>query len=226
MTETEKQKRRRSVTKLIHAIPLWMDFHDGCVVLTALYDIGHLSKYFKDVARGRVVEFSEYFDFDDDDYVKTDADGRITFLFIPPVMGDNLDFLFYDVPPIVARLQKLKSILIGCSHSIPRELGDLPLLEDIEFCHCSSHLLDNIPDGLRFSSLKRATVWQSEIHSMSRFFDIFPSTLADLSFKYMLSEEQRNEILRVLENDDLEFKRSLTKLASQLLQIESKVWSL
>ena len=73
MTETEEQRRRQIVTALSHLIPLTMDFHDGCVALTALHDTGLLAKYLNDVARDNSVEFSKYFNFDNDKYVKTDG---------------------------------------------------------------------------------------------------------------------------------------------------------
>lgn len=205
MTETEEQRRRQVVTELSHLIPLTMDFHDGCIALTALYDIGLFANFFNDVAN----------DFEDYARVETDADGRITLLCLPVVLDDNdADYiaLYYDVPPIVARLQKVKSITIWGSRSIPRELGDLPLLEDIDFNECSSDFFDNIPDGLRLSSLKKAYVWASQIHSLTRFLNMFPSTLELLSFSRTRTEEENNEIYRALENDNLVFRQKLTVL--------------
>ena len=47
MNREDEAERRRCVTEAMHLIPLDVDYHDGFVVLTILYDIGWLRSYYR-----------------------------------------------------------------------------------------------------------------------------------------------------------------------------------
>ena len=103
MNREEEEDRRRCVTEAMHLIPLNVDYHDGCVVLTILYDIGWLQLYFRQCEEReeiKLLDSSEQQQRILDDYVPTlpceyqfkfgdvestniDSDGRITYFAVP-----------------------------------------------------------------------------------------------------------------------------------------------
>ena len=115
--EEEEEERRRCVMEEMHLIPLAVDYSDGCVVLTMLYDIGWLHSYFRErqyreelklldssEEQQRLVEdydprlIEDYdpllpceyqFKFNDVESINVDCFGRITYLAVPLIEHEN-----------------------------------------------------------------------------------------------------------------------------------------
>ena len=219
MSETEEQKERRVVAECMHHLPAEMNEGDGEVLLTILYTTGVLNKYLDDVVRRAKessewdddvsvdeIEFYRYFDFEDD--VELDSEGRITVLDIYIKTPSGL-----YLPPIIERLHKLQHIHLQNCKLIPIELGNLPLLESIEFVHCDQDLFERIPDGLLLSALKQVKIWGfgESCPTLSAWSTFLPNSLEVLQFGNT-EREQVDELLCALQNHDFGFRDTLTKI--------------
>ena len=199
MNREEEEERRRCVTEAIDSIPLDVDYNDGCILLTILYDIGRLP----------------WFRFEDDS-VKTDSYGRITYFCVPhldeEVGGADFD-VPYDLPPSISRLIKLQKIEIRRCRRIPVELGDLPCFTEIVFVCCDRNLFDNIPVGLQLPHLKCVCVDSPSgiPHSLAAFFNALPNCLEELHF-WDSRKVEANKIISSLQDCELKFCQSLKTL--------------
>ena len=219
----EDTEPRRVVAQFRHRIPAKMNKDDGEVLLTLLYTIGMLTKYLDTVARPKEdkesdddesvesiageIEFYDYFDFDFEEDVELDSEGRIT------VLDICRSATTYNLSPIIERLQKLQRIQLPNCKLIPIELGNLPLLTSITFQCCDRALFENIPEGLVLSALKQVTIstYKRSCPSLSPFWKILPDTLEELIVN-CINREQSDEILCALQNHDFGFRNSLTKI--------------
>jgi hypothetical protein len=214
----EQQRQRRMVAQHMPYVPDYMHIKEGYYMMNMLYHMGRLDAYVKAMydaddngldEDGEKVEFSDCFDFDNKGYIKIDPEtGRITHLSLW-----SLNHGCFDLPPIIEYFQMLECIELFSDCNLGIELGNLPLLETIEFSCCTHGVFENIPDGLRLPSIKKVTIFESKFDptNLLSFLKIFPNTLEELQFN-LATREQSDEILRILENDDLGFAQSLTTL--------------
>ena len=244
MNREEEEERRRCVTEAMHLMPLDVDYHDGCVVLTILYDIGWLQLYFRQCEEReeiKLLDSSEQQQRILDDYVPTlpceyqfkfgdvestniDSDGRITYFAVPCIIEHEIDedeILPYDLPPSVSRLQKLQKIKISGCQRIPLELGDLPCLTEITFDCCDRNLFGgNIPVGLQ---LPHVTCVNADVREFPNclvpFFNSLPIGLKELCFTYS-DKDESNKIISSLQNYELKFCQSLTTLAIYSAEVD------
>ncbi|OEU10377.1 hypothetical protein FRACYDRAFT_247411 [Fragilariopsis cylindrus CCMP1102] len=219
----------------MHLIPLNVDYHDGCVVLTILYDIGWLQLYFRQREEREEIQLlgsseqqqrildqygsflpCEYqFDFGDVESTNIDSDGRITYFAVPYIEHEmeEDEIRSYDLPPSVSRLQKLQKIKIFGCQRIPLELDDLPCLTEITFDYCDGNLFGcNIPVGLQLPHVTCVHLDVQEFpNSLVPFFNSLPIGLKKLWFNY-LDKDNTNKIISSLQNYELKFCQSLTTL--------------
>ena len=223
MSETSEENERQIVAECMHHLPDKMHKDDGEVLLTILYKIGVLTKYYDAAVRRAEedreyyyyqIEFSDYFDFEGD--AEIDSQGRITFLHfwrsVTSYNGGNVTS--YNLPPIIERLQKLQRIHLWDCQLLPIELGNLPLLKSITFDCCDPTLFESIPDGMVLSALIQVKLSgiDESCTSLPAFWKILPDTLEELLFDKATREES-DEILCALQNhDDFGFRDSLTKI--------------
>ena len=216
-------ERRRCVKEARHLIPVHVDYHDGCVVLTILYDIGWLQTYFRQhkvreqedpehKLRDGLLECEfPYFQFKNN--VETDSFGRITYLDLPHIdeEDDDDEIAYYDLPPSVSRLCKLQKIEMAGCRKIPVELGDLPLLTDIKFRLSNLSLFDSIPVGLQLPHVTCVYTECSELpYPLIPFLNLLPNCLKELCFDDL--GDATNTIISTLQNCEFKFNQSLTTL--------------
>ena len=226
MNREEEENRRRCVTEAMHHIPLDVDYHDGFVVLTVLYDIGWLKTYF----RQREEQEQDDLDFQFRNNVKTDSFGRITYFDVPhprPFIDDeddeddNAEMGYYDLPPSVSHLRKLKKIGMTACQKIPVELCDLPCLTEIKCYCCDLNLFDEIPVGFHFPHLKYVRLVESQFPNSSiRFFNSLPNGLQELRFDDLFKDET-DTIIFALQNYELNFHQSLTTLCIEAAEMDN-----
>ena len=214
-------ERRRCVMEAMHLIPVDVDYHDGCVVLTILYDIGWLQTYLRQrtereqedlglLISDGLLECEYRFQFKKN--VTTDSIGRITSFCVPHSEDEDDDDEHYDLPPSVSRLHKLQKIEISGCRQIPAELGVLPCLTEIKFDGCNRNLFDSIPVGLQLPHVTCLRVEASALpNSLIPFFNLLPSCLKELHF-YNMSMNETTAVISALQTYRLKFHQSLTTL--------------
>ena len=205
-----------------HVPRIIMNNEEWYNLLNVLYKLGILSEYLADLDNYEnvEVEFNNYFDINSEHCVKIDPTTlRITHL--------GLDMI-YDVannrvPSIIDQFQSLESIDLENCGSLTMELGNLPVLKTITFCACTTDMFENVPEGLQLSSIKKVIIYCDSNttfkSNLSSFLKIFSNTLIEeLKFALMTGEDSA-EILRVLQNDDLCFRHSLTTMEMSWCQL-------
>ena len=97
--QKQEKERRREIISTIDAIPFDMDFNDGCVLLDLVYTVR------KQMGDEYIMNFPLAYIWNIliPDY-ETDSNGRITMLYIQ--VNDEHAW-YFDLPPIIERLQKL-----------------------------------------------------------------------------------------------------------------------
>ena len=242
MAEVEADaEQRRVVAKSMHRIPDTMNIKEGYNLLILLYKAGILFDYntalnAADDDTGRdedenMIDFDEDFNLDDEnDIVIHSETGMITSLHLCRLNSyddsdsddddnddgdDNLGlYLPIDVPPIIDQLQSLESIDLRNCRLLPKELGNLPLLKTIELWACPRSVFENIPDGLQLASVKNVVIdfnWSEFDSSFSPILKIFSNSLEELYFRHT-TRKQTDEILRALQNCDVNFRQSITTI--------------
>ena len=142
----EEDDRRRLITICEKSIPDNVNFVDGCVLVSVLAQIGiidlHDGNDCIDLDMHFMGEFGWWF--------KTNDEGRITFLAITKWPDTDP----FDLPAIVAQLERLTHIEVENCRSLPPELTILMHLQTLEFTRCSD-LLNNIPVQMQLKNLKK-----------------------------------------------------------------------
>ena len=198
MNREEEAERRRCVAEAMHRIPFDMDYHDGVVVLTILYDIGWFHLYFRQrTERKHDPEHCDdpldcEYDFHSTYNIKTDSFGRITYLRVPFTDHDEDDEMtYYDLPPSVSRLHKLQEIRIFGCQQVPVELGDLPCLAVIKFSNSDWNLFNDIPVGLQLPQVTCVRVESCTFpRSWIPFLNLLPNCLEELHFNQCMDEDE------------------------------------
>ena len=225
MNDTEPDaEQRRIVARCMHHVPDNMNIKEAYILMNMLYKAGILSYYLADLDAaddtGHIldddgydvkVEFTNYCShFNDEQYTKIDPKtGRITFLLH--------DMSTVPISIDIDQFQSLESICLRYCRLLIMELGNLPVLKTIKFCHCKPSMFENVPEGLQLSSIKKVVIDSTTMYgrglnsNLSSFLKIFSNTLEELVFRYM-TREDTDEILHVLQNDDLCFRHSLTTI--------------
>ncbi|OEU23307.1 hypothetical protein FRACYDRAFT_233479 [Fragilariopsis cylindrus CCMP1102] len=225
MNDTEADaEQRRIVARCMHHMPDSMNIKEAYVLMIMLYKAGILSYYLADLDAAddtghildqdgydQKVEFTNYCShFNDEQYTKIDPKtGRITFFLH--------DMSTVPISIDIDQFQSLESICLRYCRLLIMELGNLPVLKTIKFCHCNPSMFENVPEGLQLSSIKKVVIDSTTIYgtrlnsNLSSFLKIFPNTLEELIFSNTTREDS-DEILHVLQNDDLCFRHNLTTI--------------
>jgi len=226
--ETKRERELRVIarfcnTKFFHNSFWYYDEinpKDARNLLILLYRIGVLSDIV-DVNAGHVSDgyeydanYNEYFDFRSDVKINKNT-GRIIHLclrrYIPDYDDDESELDPFDLPPIIERFQGLESIELEECCLLPIELSNLPLLKEIELNNCTCSLSELIPEGLQLALMKRVVLHESTIHGLSTFLNLTSDSLEEIHIRDVKTEAS-NEFLRVLQNDDLICRQSLTTI--------------
>jgi len=212
--EQEEEERRREIIDAMDDIPNDMDFNDGCVLLDILYtmrkDMGIDFRYsMSDAWRNLVRTY------------KTDSDNRITTLHLVGFVSRP----YFNLPPIVERLQKLNEIRLNYCWSIPKELDNLVYLECLQFSVCALELFnENMPEGIQLASLKRILLKTSAFFSplMFELITNHMHTLEELCLWNGMggNEEDSERILHTLQNENFSFRTSLKILILQSFKLK------
>jgi hypothetical protein len=197
--DADAEQQRRIVAKCMPRAPDNMNIKEGYYLMTILYKVGILSAYlsamdyaadndgFDEHSRSEV-EFLDYFDFDNEETIQIDPEtGMITSL---RLRGDNWD----------------DENVVG----VPSIIKQFQMLESIELYYCPDSMFEDVPEGLQLPSIKKISVHCLD-SNLSEFLKIFPNTLEELCF-VSATKLQTDEILRVLQNDGLRFRHSLTTI--------------
>ena len=219
----------------MHLIPLDVDYHDGCVVLTILYDIGWLRSYYRQ-RKEREQNPEQKFNFRlfDIEYqfqhnIKTDSFGRITYLRVPFVdeERDDDELFYYDLPSSVSHLRKLKKIQISGCQQIPVEPGALPRLTKIKFFVCERNLFDNIPVGLQLPhNITCVRLESSQFpNSLIPFLNVFiTNCLKKLCFNECVDPNESNTLISALQSCKLKSYQSLMTLYFETAELDNNAF--
>ena len=174
-----------------------MDFNDGCVLLDLVYDMR------KQHWRYKYDSLTECWEHFIESYAIDPITGRITELELLDISHK------FDLPPIIERLHKLKEITLCNCRLIPIELGNLPRLEQLYFDPCPP---ENIPDGMQLGSLKSIHMEAGSFLYRQTFGLVIQLPALETLELRVSNEEEKEQVLRVLQNADCSFRQSLKSL--------------
>lgn len=225
----QERKRRETIMKAtMKYIPDHVDFNDGCVLVTLLYDIGFLETFFEDIVKPNTFAcFSSdwntmFFQLHaDDSYCRVECnDGRITKLrlCLDEEYAENLD----TFPSVIERLDKLKSISFDYDRSmntLPVEIGNLRYLTHLDLTELT---MDVLPVDLILPALEK--LWFAKCRggneeSMVSILNACGSSLTHLGF---CECEIKDCVVSSLQNAvDIRFFKKLESLTITSSELES-----
>ncbi|OEU06156.1 hypothetical protein FRACYDRAFT_256201 [Fragilariopsis cylindrus CCMP1102] len=215
LSETPEADRRKLISICLKSIPNRMNFVECVTLVSILSKIGIVD--INNIANDQIDFVKEGQD-GDKYYIHyacdftIDTDGRITELGIMHNESDD-----YDLPAIIAFLERLTFLMLSNCRSIPAELSNLPHLEKLHLNIFSLDLLENFPIQMKLKNLKILRVNSDvPLPASSRFLKWMTSQLPNLETLEFENDMENNDHLFIIDSlrtNNVCFHKSLKHLA-------------
>ncbi|OEU12619.1 hypothetical protein FRACYDRAFT_243872 [Fragilariopsis cylindrus CCMP1102] len=155
LSDTPEADRGKLISVCLKSIPNRMNFVECVTFVSVMSKLGFMD--INNIANDQIDFRSscgfKYYICGDSCGFTIDTDGRITELQI--IRGDDDLGHDYDLPAIIALLQRLTCLSLHSCRSIPAELSNLPHLEELYLYDCSFNPIENFPIQMKLKNLKK-----------------------------------------------------------------------